>query len=79
MIHFRKWFQIIPIILINLLIGFTSTGIDNFAHIGGLIGGVIAAMAMGVPDKSTKQERINGSIVAVIYVVFVGYLAFVGI
>lgn len=71
--------QIIPIILINLLIGFTSTGIDNFAHIGGLIGGVIAAMAMGVPDKSTKQERINGSIVAVIYVVFVGYLAFVGI
>ncbi|HHW69282.1 MAG TPA: rhomboid family intramembrane serine protease, partial [Tenericutes bacterium] len=39
--------QIIPIILINLAIGFISTGIDNAAHIGGLIGGVLITKAVG--------------------------------
>ncbi len=71
--------QIIPIIVLNLFFGFISTGIDNFAHIGGLIGGILAAMAVGVPDKTRRSDRINGVIVTVIYLVFIGYLAFVGI
>lgn len=68
--------QIIPIILINLIIGFTLSGIDNFAHIGGLIGGVFASMAVGVPDKSKKSDRANGCILMLIYLVFIIYLAF---
>ncbi len=71
--------QIIPIIVLNLVIGFMSEGIDNFAHIGGLVGGVLGAMAMGISNKTTKTERINGMIVAIIYLIFIGYLAFVGI
>ena len=51
--------QIIPLIVINLLIGFTSTGIDNWAHIGGLVGGILATMAVGVKYKSTKFEMIT--------------------
>ena len=69
--------QIIPIILINLLIGFTSGGeIDNFAHIGGLIGGALITMAVGVKYKSTKAEMINGWIVSLILMAFMFFVAF---
>lgn len=68
--------QIIPLIILNLFIGFSFSGIDNFAHIGGLIGGVFASMVVGVPDKSTKSDRANGSIILLIYLVFLIYLAF---
>ncbi len=66
--------QIIPIIIINLIIGFAATGIDNFAHVGGLIGGVLASMALGVPDKKSKTDRVNGIIIIIIYLVFLTYL-----
>lgn len=36
------------------------SGIDNAAHIGGLIGGFLIAMAVGVPNKSSKSDIING-------------------
>lgn len=68
--------QIIPIIILNLLIGFMVTGIDNFAHIGGLIGGVFASMAVGVPEKSTTSDKANGCILLLIYLTFIIYLAF---
>ena len=68
--------QIVPIIIINLLFGFTMTGIDNAAHIGGLIGGVLASMALGVPEKSNKTEKLNGLIVLAIYFGFIIYMAF---
>lgn len=68
--------QIIPLIILNLMIGFSFTGIDNLAHIGGLIGGVFASIAVGVPDKSTTMDRANGNILLLIYLVFLIYLAF---
>lgn len=68
--------QIIPIIILNLLIGFVFSGIDNFAHIGGLIGGVFAAMAVGVPEKSSTSDKANGCILLLIYLTFIIYLAF---
>ena len=68
--------QIIPVILINLLIGFLSTGINNFAHLGGLLGGYMASVAVGVKYKSTKSEKINGSIVLVLLFLFLIYMSF---
>ena len=67
--------QIIPLILLNLLIGFITPGIDNFAHIGGLVGGALATVATGVKYKSTKFEMINGWIVLII---LLGFLLFMG-
>ncbi len=69
--------QIIPLILINLIIGFSFTGIDNFAHIGGLVGGILSTMAVGVKYKSTKFEMINGTVMYLIYIFFLVYMVFV--
>lgn len=71
--------QIIPLILLNLLLGFTLNGIDNAAHIGGLVGGILAAMAVGVKYKSTNFERINGVIITIIFTIFLLVMAFGGI
>ena len=67
--------QIIPLILFNLLIGFITPGIDNFAHIGGLIGGALATVAVGVKYKSTKFEMINGWIVLIILMAFLFFMS----
>ncbi len=69
--------QIVPIILLNLAIGFILTGIDNAAYIGGLVGGIVASMAVGIPDKSTKFEKINGLVMLIIYFAFLVYLGFI--
>lgn len=69
--------QIIPIIVINLLIGFTSGGqIDNFAHIGGLIGGVISTSAVGIKYKSSKFDQINGTIISILFIAILLFFAF---
>lgn len=66
--------QIIPLIVANLALGFMMTGIDNFAHIGGLIGGILISMALGVEKRSTKTDIINGIIMSLIYVIFLIYM-----
>lgn len=68
--------QIIPVILFNLIIGFMMPGIDNGAHIGGLIGGYLATMAIGIKNKSEKKDMINGWIVLILYLVFLSYIVF---
>lgn len=68
--------SIIPVIVLNLIIGFTSSGIDNAAHIGGLVGGILIAMAVGVPDKSNNNNKINGIVLSLIYFIFIIYLSF---
>ena len=68
--------QIIPLIVLNLLLGFCMPGIDNFAHIGGLIGGTLMSIALGVKDKSSWFERMNGWIITIIFLAFSVYMAF---
>ena len=68
--------QIIPVIVFNLLIGFMISGIDNGAHIGGLVGGYLATMAIGIKDKSHKKDMINGWIVLTLYLAFLSYIVF---
>ncbi len=67
--------QIIPVIVINLIFGFTMSGIDNAAHIGGLIGGALIAMALGVQQKEDKELKLNGLVVSIIYIAFLVYIA----
>lgn len=71
--------QLIPLIVLNLFIGFMVPNIDNAAHIGGLIGGILMTVALGVKYKSSSFEKINGAIVMLIYVAFLVYMGFVGL
>ncbi len=66
--------QLIPILILNLTLGFMIGGIDNAAHIGGLIGGVLATMAVGVSDKSKTKDKINGIILLSIFTIFIIFM-----
>lgn len=59
---------IIPVIVINLLLGFMIPGIDVYGHIGGLLGGLVLSYAFGVVNKENKKDKINGLIIYVILV-----------
>lgn len=74
--HYRVYFgnvlikQILPVVIFNLAIGFMISGIDNFAHIGGLVGGLLISKAVGVNSKDKKSDKINGIVLSFIYIVF---------
>ena len=69
--------QLVPIIILNLGLGFMISGVDNAAHVGGLIGGVIITMGLGIKDKTTTFERINGWLITVVFFTFLSYLGLV--
>ena len=68
--------QIIPLIIINLFLGLLLKNIDSFGHIGGLVGGILAAWAVGVKHKSTKTDMINGTIMLIIFICFILFLIY---
>lgn len=80
--HYRGYignailYQILPVVFLNLYIGFTMPNIDNAAHIGGLIGGYLISMALGF-DNESKSSKINGMIISIILTVFMVYLGFI--
>jgi membrane associated rhomboid family serine protease len=78
--HYRLYlgnailYQILPVICINLFIGFSTPGIDNFAHLGGLIGGYLAGMIVGVNGRPNTADRVNGVIVSTLLIAFLTYM-----
>ena len=65
--------QIIPLIVFNLIIGALIPNIDLAGHIGGLIGGILIAMACGIKEKKNNTDRTNGIIISLI---LFGFLIF---
>ncbi len=54
--------NIIVIILINLGIGFTVSGIDNAGHLGGLAGGFLTALAVRLPKQFQPVKMLLASL-----------------
>lgn len=71
--------QTIPVILINLIVSYGLNSINDFANIGGLIGGVLISMALGISNshKTKRRDQINGIILTSIFAVFLIIIAFV--
>jgi rhomboid protease GluP len=72
---FKKYFgyNVWVTILINVAIGFSMAGIDNFAHLGGLSGGFLTAYAIKANEATGKgKERY----LTLFIVMFIAALAF---
>lgn len=68
--------QIVPLIILNLLLGFLIPNVGVADHIGGLVGGLLITMTLGVNEKSTKSEKVNGLIVLTLYIAFMIFMIF---
>ena len=57
--------QIVPIAAINLFIGSTTPSIDNWAHMGGLVGGAFMALFL-IPDALTDRlpSRLQNALIS---------------
>jgi rhomboid protease GluP len=65
---------VLPVIVINLIIGYEIPGIDNSAHIGGLISGALLAAVIPYkePGSSTPQiyKIIQGILIVLVLLSF---------
>ena len=68
--------DIIPVIIINIIFSFMIPSINLYAHIGGLLGGMLAASAVGIKYKSSKFERLNGIFASIILVGALFYIVY---
>lgn len=48
--------QILIMAVLSLYFGFTSSGVDNAAHVGGMAGGFVMAVLLYHPRKIRKTE-----------------------
>ncbi|NUU97791.1 MULTISPECIES: rhomboid family intramembrane serine protease [unclassified Marinitoga] len=69
---------LLPVILINLFLGFTSSGINNFAHIGGLLVGFTFGWLTSVRDTYTSYKiwKIAGYISLALILISFAWLIF---
>ena len=68
--------SIVSVIVINLIIGFTISGISNYAHIGGLVGGLAISYMLGAGVDDKKTNKISGIVVLVLLTAFLVFMAF---
>ena len=61
--------------IINLVFGFVAPFVDNGAHIGGLIGGFVAAAASQLPKEKRSMKQLVS--VAIILLAFVAHFLFI--
>ncbi|WP_202081064.1 rhomboid family intramembrane serine protease [Caldalkalibacillus salinus] len=61
--------DVLIILLINLGIGAVIPMIDNYGHVGGLLGGFSAAVMLSLPHKRAVLERVGATVVTVVLVV----------
>lgn len=65
---------IIPVLFINLILGFIVPNIDVYGHIGGLVGGLLLSYIVGVYRKTKKKNTINGLIIITLLIASLSYM-----
>ncbi|WP_157722088.1 rhomboid family intramembrane serine protease [Tumebacillus avium] len=67
--------SVYALLAINLIFGFIMPNVNNFAHIGGLIGGFLTAMALGVPNTPNTKRWLF----ALLYAAFAALALWIGL
>ncbi|MGG4490043.1 rhomboid family intramembrane serine protease [Metabacillus idriensis] len=60
--------NLIFIIVLNLLFGFAVPNIDNAGHIGGLLGGFLAALIVQLPKQNKWGLRLIGAFLSILFI-----------
>lgn len=60
--------NLIFIIVLNLLFGFAVPNIDNAGHIGGLLGGFLAALTVQLPKQNKWGLRLLGAFLSILLI-----------
>lgn len=68
--------QILPVVIANLGLGLIMTGIDFYAHVGGLVSGYLLSMAVGVTLREANNDRVNGIIMSIMLFAFLIFMVF---
>ncbi|MCH4890359.1 rhomboid family intramembrane serine protease [Acidaminobacter sp. JC074] len=68
--------EIFKLLLLNVLIGFTVSGIDYYGHFGGIFGGFLATLALGLNHKIKFNKRFFAVSIAML-VIFFGSFSYV--
>ena len=68
--------SLLSVIVINLAIGFAIPGISNYAHLGGLIGGLAISYMLGAGVENKKSSRISGAVILALLTGFLVFMAF---
>lgn len=66
----------LALIVINLIFGLVVPGIDNAGHIGGLVGGFLAASIVSLPKKPKLYVQIPAFVSTVLLVLGLLYYGF---
>ena len=69
--------QIIYVIVANFIISLLVSNIDIFGHLGGLVGGLLIAMALGFKTRNKAVDTVNGVILTILYLGFLIYMNFI--
>jgi len=68
--------SMLPIILLNLVLGFSISKIDNGGHLGGLLGGFLAASIVQLPYKRQNDYRKQVGMLLLTIFITIGLLYF---
>lgn len=69
------WRSLMAPLGITLLYGFIFQGIDNYAHIGGVVGGFLAAWVAGIPgERSGVRQYAMGAVLGLVVLILAGVL-----
>jgi rhomboid protease GluP len=71
---FKKYFgqRVIMVLLLNIWIGFSMERIDNFAHLGGLLGGFLASGIVSVDGGVENTDKRLGFLILLVLTIVGG-------
>ncbi|TCO73624.1 rhomboid family protein [Marinisporobacter balticus] len=73
----RYGMNIITMLILNIVFGLTNSNIDNFAHLGGLMGGFFTSYALGL--KGEKIFKLKQMLFQILIIIFIITTLFTGV